>query len=185
MQLLFKLLQNRVGSPTSYQSLAQDLAISPVTVKQYIQILEALFIIFRVTPYSRNIARSLLKEPKIYFFDTALVKGDEGAKLENFVAVSLLKHVYAKVDYQAKSYALHYLRLKDGHEVDFALVNDNTLESMIEVKVSNSDVSKSLAYFHKKYDYSAIQLVKNLRQSYRSGDIQILKVEEYLAGLLL
>ena len=68
--------------------------------------------------YSKNIARSLLKEPKIYFFDNGLVNGDEGAKLENAVAVCLLKHVYAKNDYLAEPYALHYLRTKDKLEVD-------------------------------------------------------------------
>jgi len=44
---------------------------------QYIQILESLFIIFKVTPYSRNIARSVLKTPKIYFYDTGMVKRSE------------------------------------------------------------------------------------------------------------
>lgn len=62
----------QVGSPVSYQSLARDAAVSHGTVKRYVEILEALFIVFRVTPYSKNIARSLLKEPKIYFFDTGL-----------------------------------------------------------------------------------------------------------------
>src|SRR4029077_5708042 len=89
MQLIFNLLRNRVGSPISYQSLAEDVGTSPTTIKKYIQILEALFVVFKVTPYSKNIARSLLKEPKLYFFDTALVQGDDGAKLENIVAVSL------------------------------------------------------------------------------------------------
>jgi uncharacterized protein len=37
-----------------------------------------------------------MKEPKIYFYDTGLVNGDNGAKFENLVAVSLLKHVLAK-----------------------------------------------------------------------------------------
>src|SRR3990172_10894983 len=121
MQLVFNLLRSRVGTPISYQSLAEDVAISPTTVKKYIQILEALFVVFRVTPYSKNIARSLLKESKLYFFDTGLVIGDEGAKLENLVAVSLLKHAYALTDYQAKEYSLHYLRTKNEVEVDFAL----------------------------------------------------------------
>src|SRR3989338_1709252 len=69
---------------------------------------QALYIIFRVTPYSKNIARSLLKEPKIYFFDNGLVD-NVGAKFENFVAVCLLKHVLAKIDYEAKNYSLNYL----------------------------------------------------------------------------
>ena len=102
LRLIFTLLQHRVGSPISYQSLAEDVAVSPTTVRKYIDILEALYVVFRVTPFSKNIARSLLKEPKIYFFDNGLVQGDKGAKLENLVATSLLKHVYARMDYHAE-----------------------------------------------------------------------------------
>ena len=185
MQLVFNLLRSRVGTPISYQSLAKDVAMSPTTVKKYIQILEALFIVFRVTPYSKNIARSLLKEPKLYFFDTGLVQGDEGAKLENLVAVSLLKHVYALTDYKAEEYFLHYLRTKDGLEVDFALVHQDNVEQIIEVKVSDNTLSKSLIHFKEKYNYPAVQLVQFLRNDYEKNGIQIAEAERFLSGLFL
>lgn len=185
MQLVFNLLRNRVGSPISYQSLAEDVGTSPTTIKKYIQILEALFVIFRVTPHSHNIARSLLKEPKLYFFDTGLVTGDEGAKLENLVAVSLLKHVYAKTDYEGLEYNLHYLRTKDGVEVDFAVVKQDIVETMIEVKLADGQPSKSLISLHEKYQYPAIQLVQLLRNEYQKQDIQILNAEKFLSKLFL
>ena len=185
MRLVFDLLRARVGSPVSYQSLAQDIAVSPTTVKKYIQILEALFVVFTVTPFSKNIARSLLKEPKIYFFDTALVQGDEGARFENLVAVSLLKHTYGKTDTTGQEYTLQYLRTKDGHEVDFAVVRQNDIETILEAKVSDPTVSKSLLRFHEHYDLPAIQLVKNLRHEHQQGAIQVLKAEKYLAELFL
>lgn len=185
MQLVFKLLRNRVGSPISYQSIAEDVAVSPITVKRYIEILEALFIVFRVTPFSKNIARSLLKEPKIYFFDTGLVQGDDGAKLENMVAISLLKHVYAKNDYHAQAYALHYLRTKDGVEVDFALTCDDVLEEMIEVKLADAVISRSLASFSEKHPCSAVQLVKHLRHETMQGNILVRDAQKYLSELFL
>jgi len=185
MQLVFNLLRNRVGSPISYQSLAEDVAVSPTTIKKYIQVLEALFIVFRVTPYSKNIARSLLKEPKLYFFDTGLVQGDDRAKFENLVAVSLLKHVYAKVDYQAEEYALHYLRTKDGMEIDFALTCQDKLENVIEVKLSDSIPSRVLINFNEKYNCSAIQLVKFLRNEQEKDNIKVLNAERYLSELFL
>ncbi len=185
LRLIFELLRTKVGSPVSYQSLAVDVAISPMTVKKYIQILEALYIIFSVTPHSNNIARSLLKEPKIYFFDTGLVKEDEGAQLENLVAISLLKHCYAKIDYLAENYSLHYLRTKDKEEVDFALAKEGNIEQIIEVKTSNKDISKSLYTFHKKYDFPAIQIVKDLRQERMVGDIKVMKIDNFLAELFL
>lgn len=185
MQLIFNLLRLRVGSPISYQSLAEDVAISPATVKKYIQILEAVYIIFRITPYSNNISRSLLKEPKIYFFDTALVEGDEGAKLENLTAICLLKHTYAKYDLQAEDYQLHYLRTKDGEEVDFALAHQGQIKQIIEVKTSNNKLSPSLLKFHKKYHYPAIQIVKNMRYETIHDQIEVLNAEKFLASLLL
>jgi predicted AAA+ superfamily ATPase len=185
MQLLFTMLRTRVGSPISYQSLAEDLALSPTTIKKYIQILEALFVIFKITPYSRNIARSLLKEPKIYFFDTGLVQGDEGAQFENLVALSLLKDIYAKTDYFGEERSLHYLRTKDGHEVDFAIAHENAVEKIIEVKVSDHSINKSLLYFHEKYEYPAVQLVKYLRHETQHNGIQVLRAEKFLSELFL
>lgn len=185
MRLIFDLLRTRVGSPVSYQSLSEDTAVSPTTVKKYIQILEALYIVFKVTPYSKNIARSLLKEPKIYFFDTGLIQADEGAQFENLVALNLLKHVYAKTDIYAEDYFLHYLRTKDGQEVDFALVKNDKVMQMIEVKLSDGEVNRSLKTFHEKYQYPAIQLVKNLRNEHKEGNIQILNAQKFLSQLTL
>lgn len=183
LQLIMQLLRTMVGSPVSYQALAEDTAVSPTTVKKYIQLLEALFVIFTVTPYAKNIARSLLKEPKIYFFDTGLVQGDNGAKFENMVAVSLLKHVYGKNDYLAENYQLHYLRTKDGAEVDFALIKNGEVEQIIEAKFADDKVSKHLLAFQKRYNYPALQIVYDLRNEYRVGDIEILKAEGYLKRL--
>ena len=185
MQLIFNLLRSRVGSPISYQSLSEDAAVSPTTVKKYVQVLEALFVIFKITPYSKNIARSLLKEPKIYFFDTGLVQGDEGAKLENLVALSLLKSTFARIDYFAQDLSLHYLRTKDGIETDFVVINEGKIENIIEVKLSDCDISKPLIYFHEKYGYPAIQLVRYLRHEYKNNGIQVLDAQKYLSNLFL
>ncbi|MCX7338837.1 MAG: ATP-binding protein [Alphaproteobacteria bacterium] len=185
MRLVFDLLRNRVGSPISYKSLAEDVGVSPATIKKYIQILEAVFVVFAVTPYSRNIARSILKEPKIYFFDTALVQADAGAKFENLVAVSLLKNVYARMDNKAEDCSLHYLRTKDGREVDFAITNNNEIETMIEVKLSDQTIGKSLRLFKTKYQHPAVQLVKSIKKEYQDDEIQVLNAEKYLSNLYL
>lgn len=185
MKITFDLLRNRVGSPVSYQSLAEDVAVSPTTIKKYIQILEALYIVFRVTPYSKNIARSLLKEPKIYFFDTGLVQGDDGAIFENLVATSLLKHAYALNDYKAEEYSLNYLRTKDGMEVDFALVDQKEVKYIIEVKLTDVVPARALSAFHEKYKYPAIQLLKSVRREHEKNGIKIVSADHFLTGLLL
>lgn len=183
MRLIFELLRERVGSPISYSSIAEDVAASPTTVKKYIQILEALYIIFLVTPFSRNVARSLLKEPKIYFFDTALVKGDTGIKFENLVATCLLKHVYAKVDYRGEKYALFYLQTKERREVDFAIVRDGQVELMIEAKNADASVSDGLRYFNTKYQIPGIQLVKELKRERYENGIEMRLANNFLQTL--
>lgn len=183
MRLIFELLRERVGSPISYTSIAEDVSASPTTVKKYIQILEALYIVFRVTPFSKNIARSLLKEPKIYFFDTALVNGTQGARYENFVATSLLKHVFAKVDALGENYSLCYLQTKEKKEVDFAIISEDLLQTIIEVKYSDDAVAPSLHYFYEKYHPHAIQLVKELKRERIDKNIEIRSCQSYLQAL--
>ncbi|MEM8727830.1 MAG: DUF4143 domain-containing protein [Chlamydiota bacterium] len=183
IRLIFDLLRKRVGAPVSYSAIAGDVGISPTTVKNYIQILETLYIIFRVTPFSRNIARSLMKEPKVYFFDTGLVEGNEGVKFENLVANCLLKHLYARIDCHGESHALCYLRTKEKHEVDFAWIRDDRIEKMIEVKLGNHSVGKGLRYFHQKYGRLAVQVVKELKKERVDEGIEIIEGLHFLQGL--
>lgn len=185
IRTMLDLLRYRVGSPISYKSIAEDVAISPVTVKKYIEVLEALYIIFRVTPYSKNIARSILKEPKIYFFDTGMVEGNNGSKFENLVAASLLKMCYARNDYFAENKRLCYIRTKDKKEVDFALIQNNSIEKIIEAKYSDGDIDKNLYSFSEKYNLPAIQVVKNLKLQRKSGEIEIVKAIDFLKKLYL
>jgi predicted AAA+ superfamily ATPase len=185
IELTLELLRRRVGSPLSLSSLAGDVNCSPNTIKRYIEIFEALFIIFRVIPYHKNIARSLLKEPKIYFYDTGLVKGDDGIRFENMVAVCLLKHLNAIEDYEGKRTGLLYLRTKEKREVDFAVSIEDTPVSLIETKLSDSSISPHLKYFHKKYGLPALQIVRNLRQEHMVDGIEVRKAGNFLRSLRL
>lgn len=185
IQLILELLRSRTGSPVSYQSIAEDTGVSPNTVKKYIQILESLFIIFKVTPYSRNIARSVLKTPKIYFYDTGLVKGDEGAIFENMVALCFLKHVCAQVDLEGKPASLHYIRTKDGAEIDFCLVLDNTLELLIEAKRSEETPARALIHFSKRYGIPAMQLVLHLKRERMDSGVKVCQGMKYLESLVI
>ena len=183
IQLTLELLRRRVGSPVSWSSLARDVNCSPNTIKRYVEILEALFIIFRVTPFHRNIGRSLLKEPKIYFYDTGMVQGDEGIRLENLVAVSLLKHLNWVEDNEGRRCELKTLRTKEHKEVDFVMVEDDKPELMVEVKLSGSDISPSLRYFHGKYGLKAVQVVKNLNIERIKDGIELRRAVNLLKGL--
>ncbi|MFH0947533.1 MAG: ATP-binding protein [Elusimicrobiota bacterium] len=184
IRLLLELLRKRIGSPISYTSIAQDLQIAPNTVRKYIDILESLHIIFTVRPFHKNIARSILKEPKIYFYDSGYIDGDEGVHLENTVAVCLLKHVHYLQDVKGSNIFLNYLRTKDGKEVDFAIIENDILTHCIEVKLSDDKVSHNLSYFKEKITgTSAIQLVHNARYDKEVNKVLIAHAGVWLSQL--
>jgi uncharacterized protein len=172
MNQLVGLLRERVASPLSYQALAEDLSVAVNTVRHHIDILEALHIVFRIAPHAPRIARSLRKEPKLYFFDTGLVRGG-GARLENLVAVALLKGLRARTDLDGRDRSLAYLKTKEGKEVDFCLVEEARPILLVEVKASDPDLSPDLAYFSRKYEIPGVQAVGALRRERQEGAIAV------------
>ncbi len=187
MKNIFEILRTKVGAPISYANIAGDLDISPKTVKKYIQILEALYVIFILKPYTKKIHRSILKTPKVYFYDTGLVKGDVGTLLENTVANALLKDVLARKDMLAEDKKLMYLKTKDGKEVDFAIIDgEDKIESLIEVKNSDATPSDNLLFLSQIYNVPAIQVVKNLQTGFiHQGRVKVTKAANYLKDLFM
>lgn len=184
IRLLLEMLRRRTGSPLSYASLAGDLQVAPNTVRKYMEILESLHIVFTVRPFHKNIARSLLKEPKVYFYDSGYVEGDEGARLENTTAVSLLKHAQYLQDVKGADISLHYIRTRDGKEVDFSLAEKGALTHLIEVKLSDETISRNLAYFKNRHPaVTAVQLVHNARNESQVAGVLVARAGEWLAQL--
>ena len=184
MQLMFKLLRERVGSPITLSNLAQAMQISPTTATRYVEILEALYIVFRVTPWHRDVARSLLKEPKIYLLDTGLVDGDAGTKLENAVATMLLKHCHHRQDAEGKPITLHTIRDKERHEIDFVLAEGDRITDLIEVKVGDPTPSPYLHRMAERFAPArAVQIVAELRQPAQHGRVEVIHAAEWLGQL--
>jgi predicted AAA+ superfamily ATPase len=181
IEILIDLLRSRVGSTTSYASLANDLQVSIHTVKHWLQILENMYIIFPVRPYHKNIARSLLKEAKYYLYDTGSVEGDLGAKLENTVACALLRDLHYIEDTTGSKVDLHFLRDKEKREVDFLPVIDGIPVCMIEVKVSDNNFSSSLLHFHSKLNKArAYQIAYELEHKKTKNEARMLPAHEFL-----
>ena len=181
IEVLVDLLADRVGSSVSYSSLARDLEISPHTVKKWISILESLYVIFVVPPYSKNLARAILREPKIYFYDNGRVKPDEGARFENVIANALLKKLHMGQDLNGEKSQLYYLRDKEKREVDFLTVIDNKIIDMVEVKMSDDNISQSLVYFNERLEpLYPVQVIYNLSHEQNKKNIPLKKAVDWL-----
>ncbi|MBN1307657.1 MAG: ATP-binding protein [Chitinispirillaceae bacterium] len=158
---LARYLAAQAGGTITYSSLANNLQVSVDTIRRWIEMLESVFYCFRLYPYSRNVARSLLKEPKIYMCDWSLCTGD-GARHENFVACHLFKAVQYYSDVGLGDFGLWYLRDKDGREVDFLITRDNEPWFICEVKTADTVPAPSLFHFRRMLDVPhAFQAVIN------------------------
>lgn len=180
LSLLVELLRSRVGGPVVVSYLTQDIQVSPVTVKHWLEVLEKMYLIFLVHPYTKNLARAVQKPPKVYFFDNADVIGDEGARFENLVATHLLKRNQFREDRLGHRYELRYVRDKEGREVDFVVVRDGKIEELVEAKLSDGNPSPSLLYYAEKLQPErAIQIVAT-GCSFVRGRLQVRPVLEAL-----
>lgn len=188
IQTLIQLLKKRVGSPLSYSSLAEDLQCSDKTVKRWLTLLENMYVIFKVVPYHKNIARALLKQPKYYFYDTGQVDGDEGVRLENLTACALLKEIQYQSDALGCDWQLFYLRNKMKQEVDFLITDGEKKHIMIEVKLGDENPSGAFFTFTRQFKgtVTQIQIVKNLHKeySYPKG-VLVKKASSWLAKMIL
>ncbi len=146
LELLAELLRSQAAQSMDYASLSKKVGVSVDTIRRWIEVLKSFYYCFSIQPWSKNISRSLLKEPKIYLWDWSLVES-EGHRHENLVGCHLLKAVHFWTDLGLGEYSLHYLRTKDQNEVDFLVVKDKKPWFLVEVKTKAKGLSPSLYRF--------------------------------------
>jgi predicted AAA+ superfamily ATPase len=148
-----------------------------------VDILEALHIVFLVRPYHKNIARAIQKMPKLYFYDTGYVDGDEGIKIENTTAVCLRKHTDFLSDTSGKAVELRYVRTRESR-IDFAVTMEGLVSSLIEVKTSDPRIPRALKLLGSRIPHTEkYLLVKNLRLESDIDGTKIRKLSDWLAEL--
>ncbi len=174
LSLLLELLRTRVGSTVVVANLANDIHVSSNTIKSWLAVLERMYLIFLVKPYTRSLPRAIHKPPKVFFFDNGDVIGDNGALFENLVATSLLKRLHFMEDYYGYRYELRYIRDKEGREVDFVILRDGIIQELIEVKYADDSLARPLCYYAKRlHPPKATQIVAELDREFHQDDILI------------
>lgn len=150
LEILAIHLQQQSGQLLNYTSLSKKIRVSDSTVRRWIKVLEAFYYCFTLSPWSKNVARSLLKEPKVYLWDWSMIE-DRGARIENFVASHLLKAVHFWTDLGFGKFNLHFIRDKQKKEVDFLITKNKQPWILIEVKNSAKEpLSNNLHYFQQQ-----------------------------------
>jgi predicted AAA+ superfamily ATPase len=135
----------RAGQLLSYSELARDAGIAVETARRYLEYLSISYQAFLLQPYYRNLTSTLVKTPKLYWFDNGLLRHlsgmgpvpDTGYLFENYLAAELMKYIRTmRIDLK-----LYFYRTRSGMEVDFLLESPAGVLG-IEVK-NRDDVVKS------------------------------------------
>ena len=137
------LLAGRIGQVVNLASLSAETGVSATTINEWLSILEAAFLIFRLPPHFSNISKRIVKSPKIYFTDVGLaawllgletaaqVSRDplRGQLFENMVVSDIRKQILN----QGRDARISFLRTEKGFEVDL-IISRGTEIQPIEIK---------------------------------------------------
>lgn len=142
-QRFLKLCAARVGNLINYSDLARDCDISPNTAKAWLSVLETSFVITLLQPYYKNFNKRVIKSPKLYFYDSALVcallniRTEEelslhplrGALFESFVMSEMFKYSFNNNELPS----IYFWRDAQGHEID--AVVEKTFGTVIPIEI--------------------------------------------------
>ena len=160
-QTFIKLCAGRVATEMNASSLSNEVGVSVNTIQEWLSVLEASYILFRLPPFFRNIGKRLVKSPKLYFYDTGLacfLLGIENEKhlsshplrgplFENLVVLEFYKEFYNR----GKLPNLFFYRDKSQKEVDLILEQGADLYAyeIKSAKVFTRSFLSGLDYFRK------------------------------------
>ncbi len=144
---LIRLLAARTAQELNYSVLSKQLGISVPSIKRWISVVEASYIIFLLPPFYKNYGKRIIKSPKLYFYDTGLVNyligitepnllfngPMAGAIFENAVVTDIVKQKYGT----GIKPELYFWRSQSGIEVDLIIPEQGAFVPC-EIKLSNS-----------------------------------------------
>ena len=161
-QMLIRLTAGRISSEWNETSLSNEVGVTQKTIKQWLSVLAASYILYTLPPYYENIGKRLIKSPKIYFYDTGLacfllgIENEEqlqnhplrGALFENMVINEVLKGRFNA----GKESNLFFFRDRSQKEVDLLHAQGRLLQ-LFEIKSAQT--------FHKEF-HKGIDYLKNI-----------------------
>ncbi len=186
---LIQLLAANVSQTLDMSHYAGEIGVSVPTIKRWLSVLEASYIVFLLPAYYENFGKRITKSPKIYFYDMGLVsyltgvktyalydKGPmAGAIFENYIVSEVIK----KIKHGAVSAELFYFRTQDKAEIDL-IVDYKSRREYIEIKKSSTytvRMSKTLRSYPGESDQ---KIVLYNGETLKHGDVEVLNYSDYL-----
>lgn len=184
-QKFLMLCAGRVGQIVNFSSLSNDIGLSVPTMKEWLSVLEASYVIHLVQPFSLNVNKQMIKSPKIYFCDTGVlcyllnIKSINDLKLhfaygnifENFVINEFLKAQYNR----GEKKNIYFLRDQRNHEVD-CLIAESSGNLLYEIKSSatfNKDFVKNIVYYGELDSKTKGFVIYNGEQNFKFKGINV------------
>jgi hypothetical protein len=124
---LLRMLAFQIGQEVSLNELASNLGLNRLTVERYLDLLEKVFVIFRVRGLSRNLRKEISKSPRYYFYDNGVrnsliqnfnrldLRNDVGQLWENYLMVERRK----VNEYSGRQANTYFWRTYDQKEIDY------------------------------------------------------------------
>lgn len=179
---LVTLLNPRISSTVSYNSLSKDLEVDHKSIKQWLLQLERIMLTFTVKPWSKRIQNSLRKNPKIYFYDWSFVK-DPGARFENFIACNLLKAITLWNDRYGYNFELYFIRTYSNEEIDFCITLDSKPWLLIEVKNGYPSVTSHVIELSEFLKIPSLIITNEPNWNTQKDNVYILNTKKFLSVL--
>lgn len=187
---LLRLLAANTSQLLNMSTYARDLGVDVKTIKKWISVLEASYIIFLLPPYYQNLGKRIVKSPKIYFYDTGLVSyltginAEEnfeqgpmtGSLFENYIVSEILKR---EVHYKTHA-ELYFYRTSNDEEIDL-IVDRKQSRELIEIKAGETFSPKMSKTLEKYCDKTSTgYLLYRGKSIPYVPEIRVLNYAEYL-----
>jgi predicted AAA+ superfamily ATPase len=146
----------RTGQVLNVARMARDADVAPNTAKKWLSVLQASGLVFLLEPYFSNLAKRMVKAPKLYFLDTGLAAyltqwsspqtleagAMGGAIFETWVMAEVIKSYW----HRGKTAPIHYYRDSDQKEIDLLIVQDGMI-CPVEIKKTSAPTKKDVRHF--------------------------------------
>jgi predicted AAA+ superfamily ATPase len=172
---LLQLLAFQIGNDVSLAEIGRQLGMSKNTVERYLDLLEKVFVIFRLGGFSRNLRKEITKSSRYYFYDSGVrnavvgmfnplkLRDDAGRIWENYIVSEMRKHR----EYQRRSSRFYFWRTYDKKEIDLVVEEGGKL-SGYEIKWKQSRATPP----------------KDWSENYPQATFEILQRDNYLNYIL-